>query len=483
MPAFLSHEKLVLMGGDLFALLLAFFLGRLGSWWWSDLSLQDAYFTAWWQQMGPLRILVIIALVLGTLMAFSALGHYSQRKPFWDEVRQTWKVLLTAAAMDMIMGFLGKWTFSRVWVLTSWALTLLLVPVFRVQVKHALIRAGGWVRPTVILGTGRHALDAAAALRSEPLMGFEIIAFLAPPAGDADVPSHLRLSDRAIPVLPLGEDPQSALEALRQPHVVVALDGASLQAHQRLLQRLSRRYQDLNIVPAIGGLPILGLETTHFYSHEVLLLRVRNNLARRGPQIIKRLFDVLVASLLLLCLSPLLVYFLVAIRRDGGEAIYGHRRVGRYGKSFVCYKFRSMVADSDAVLARLLETDPRARQEWKRDFKLRNDPRVTPIGAFLRKTSLDELPQLWNVLKGDMSLVGPRPVVADELERYGDEVDYYLEARPGITGLWQISGRNDVDYSYRVYLDSWYVKNWSLWYDIVILIKTVSVVFGRRGAY
>jgi undecaprenyl-phosphate galactose phosphotransferase len=131
----------------------------------------------------------------------------------------------------------------------------------------------------------------------------------------------------------------------------------------------------------------------------------------------------------------------------------------------------------------VLASDASARMEWERDFKLRNDPRITPIGAFLRKTSLDELPQLWNVLKGDMSLVGPRPIVTEEMDRYGDQLGYYLEARPGMTGLWQISGRNDVDYSARVNLDAWYVRNWSLWYDIVILLKTINVVFRRHGAY
>ena len=130
-----------------------------------------------------------------------------------------------------------------------------------------------------------------------------------------------------------------------------------------------------------------------------------------------------------------------------------------------------------------MENDHDARTEWQKDFKLKNDPRITSIGRFIRKTSLDELPQLFNVLKGEMSLVGPRPVIKEELERYADDVDYYLMVKPGMTGLWQVSGRNDVDYATRVYFDSWYVKNWSLWNDIAILFKTVSVVFLSKGAY
>jgi len=142
-----------------------------------------------------------------------------------------------------------------------------------------------------------------------------------------------------------------------------------------------------------------------------------------------------------------------------------------------------MRSDADKVLKELLEKDTVARAEWDKDFKLKNDPRITPIGQFLRKTSLDELPQIINVIKREMSLVGPRPIVTAELERYGDYVNLYLQVLPGVTGLWQVSGRNDTSYAERVSLDAWYVQNWSVWYDIAILFKTVDVVFNRRGAY
>ena len=142
-----------------------------------------------------------------------------------------------------------------------------------------------------------------------------------------------------------------------------------------------------------------------------------------------------------------------------------------------------MINNSNEILSELLANDPIAREEWEKDHKLKNDPRITSVGHFIRNTSLDELPQLWNVIRGEMSLVGPRPIVDAELEKYGDDVIYYLMVRPGMTGLWQVSGRNDVDYERRVFFDSWYVKNWSLWNDMVILIKTINVVFKRSGAY
>jgi undecaprenyl-phosphate galactose phosphotransferase len=197
----------------------------------------------------------------------------------------------------------------------------------------------------------------------------------------------------------------------------------------------------------------------------------------------KRSFDVVGSLALLALFGPLLLLIAVVVRFDGGPALFGHRRIGAAGTSFRCWKFRSMVLDAEAVLAQTLATDAQARAEWDKDFKLRNDPRVTPLGNFLRKSSLDELPQLFNVLKGEMSLVGPRPIVAAEVERYGQAMEEYRACKPGITGLWQVSGRNDVDYAERVELDRRYAWSWSLKGDLVILVRTLGVVARRSGAY
>lgn len=197
----------------------------------------------------------------------------------------------------------------------------------------------------------------------------------------------------------------------------------------------------------------------------------------------KRVFDVVASLGLLLFFGPLLLVIALAVRCDGGPALFGHRRIGAGGLSFRCWKFRSMVPDSEAVLAETLATNAAARAEWERDFKLRNDPRVTRLGGFLRKSSLDELPQLFNVLKGEMSLVGPRPIVAAEIARYGKAMAEYHACKPGITGLWQVSGRNDVDYAERVELDRRYAWSWSLKTDLVILVRTLGVVARRSGAY
>ena len=197
----------------------------------------------------------------------------------------------------------------------------------------------------------------------------------------------------------------------------------------------------------------------------------------------KRVLDVIGAVVLGLVFAPLIVAIVFLMRRGGGSVIYRHRRVGRGGRMFYCLKFRTMIPNADQVLRELLEANPELQAEWVRDHKLRNDPRVTGLGRFLRRTSLDELPQLLNVLRGEMSLVGPRPVIREELLRYGRSVDTYLAAKPGITGLWQVTGRNNTDYRRRVVLDTYYVRNQNLLLDLYILAKTTGVVLGGKGAY
>jgi exopolysaccharide production protein ExoY len=202
-----------------------------------------------------------------------------------------------------------------------------------------------------------------------------------------------------------------------------------------------------------------------------------------GYPVGKRTLDVVGAVILAAVFSPLVLVIIAVMGWEEGSIIYRHRRVGRDGQSFECLKFRTMVPNADQVLRELLERDPVIKAEWLRDHKLRCDPRVTRLGKFLRRTSLDELPQLWNVMRGEMSLVGPRPVVREELLRYGRNVRAYLSAKPGITGLWQVKGRNDTDYRRRVVLDTYYVRNQNLLLDLYILLKTTRVVLGGSGAY
>ncbi|MER8753779.1 sugar transferase [Mesorhizobium sp. M1050] len=204
--------------------------------------------------------------------------------------------------------------------------------------------------------------------------------------------------------------------------------------------------------------------------------RIGQNLRPLGGRP-KRIMDMAVASIALVLAAPvMLAVALLILLTDGGPAVFSHTRVGFNGKRFACYKFRTMVANSERVLADYLASNPEAAKEWEQNWKIKNDPRITFLGHILRKSSLDELPQLINVLRGEMSCVGPRPVVPDELQRYGSCAIDYLKTRPGLTGLWQVNGRDAMDYPSRVSIDSRYVREWSLWADVVILIRTVFAV-------
>jgi lipopolysaccharide/colanic/teichoic acid biosynthesis glycosyltransferase len=197
-----------------------------------------------------------------------------------------------------------------------------------------------------------------------------------------------------------------------------------------------------------------------------------------------RVLDLLVATAALVFAAPLLIGIALAIKlQDGGPVVFAQTRIGRNGVPFRCLKFRSMRVDAEQVLRDLLAADPYAQAEWAADQKLRRDPRITPFGAFLRTSSLDELMQVFNVLRGEMSIVGPRPIVPSEIARYGRAYPDYCSVRPGITGLWQISGRNDVAYRRRVAIDKLYVRSKSLPLDIAIMLKTVVVVLTRKGSY
>lgn len=195
----------------------------------------------------------------------------------------------------------------------------------------------------------------------------------------------------------------------------------------------------------------------------------------------KRILDVAGAVLLGVLFAPLIVAIVCLLRQQGGVVLFRHRRVGLHGEVFECLKFRTMIPDAERALADILEQNPALREEWLRDHKLKDDPRVTKIGRLLRRTGLDELPQLWNVVRGDMSLVGPRPIVREELIRYGRMAAVYTSTRPGLTGLWQVSGRDAVRYRRRVAMDVYYVRNSHLLMDLDILCRTVAVVLAARG--
>ena len=265
-------------------------------------------------------------------------------------------------------------------------------------------------------------------------------------------------------------------------HALVAMPGAP---SQRLLE-LERSIRDL-LPHLIVVPPLVGFAAAGVRAHDlggVLALEVRRQLLLPGPRLTKRALELaLIVGTAPLWLPLMALIVLAVAVTSRGPVFYGQERLGRDGRTFRAWKFRSMVRDADAVLARYLAAHPELRAEWERDHKLKCDPRVTAVGRLLRPLSLDELPQFFNVLRGEMALVGPRPIVSSEVAKYGDVFDLYRRVRPGLTGLWQVSGRNDLSYSERVAIDAYYVRNWSPWLDAWIIARTVRVVLLRDGAY
>lgn len=405
------------------------------------------------------------------------LRHYFYRKTFWFELKEILRTLVIFAIIEIAVIAFTTWSFSRaLWVIT-WIFILLLVPFSRILTKYLLNKLGYWQRDTWIIGSGNNAIEAYKAIISEQNLGLKIIGFIASEGGvrAGETINGIKVISNDIDWL-RGED--------KKTQFIVAVESHQSEMRNSWLRNfMIQGFRYVSVIPTLRGMPLDSTDISFIFSHEVMIFRVQQNLAKLSSRTLKRLFDIIASIAIIILLSPVLLYIIRQVKKDGGPAIYGHERIGKDGKPFKCLKFRSMVTNSKDVLNELLQNDPEAKREWDTTFKLKNDPRITKIGAVLRRTSLDELPQLFNVLKGEMSLVGPRPIITAELERYNEEVDYYLLSKPGMTGLWQVSGRSDVDYETRVYLDAWYVKNWSMWNDIAILFKTVGVVLKKDGAY
>jgi UDP-galactose-lipid carrier transferase len=421
----------------------------------------------------------IIAITVGWF--WSSLEHYARRRPFWDELREVFRVLTIMFMVSGAVAFVAGLDTAPTSHLVMWACNFLLLPLGRGGVRQLLADLDLWKVPAVIVGTGDNAREAALAIVGESSMGYRISGFIN--AGEHGSPSSSPPADGtdALHLLP-----ESVLFAPGfDARIILALDSMTTPESQSLIRRILIAHRNIHVIPSIRGLPLFGTQLSHFFSHEVLFLTVRSNLSRRSLQFIKRTFDILGAVVLLIALCPLMAYVAWRIwREDGSPIIFHQPRLARGSGEFGFLKFRSMVRNADEVLARWRKSDsPEWREYYSCNFKLKNDPRLLGVGSWIRSMSIDELPQLVNVIKGEMSLVGPRPLLARELVEYGDSIHFYRQARPGITGLWQISGRSETKFEDRALLDEWYVQNWSLWYDIAILFKTIRVVFAREGAH
>ena len=421
-------------------------------------------------------IALIVLITTGVLLISNlSEGHYSRGKLFWSQVTEAIQAVAYAVAMTTVALFATKEDFSRPWLVSFWLLVILILPIFRLLSTKYLINKGIWFRNAVVIGDGENARSAAAALESDKYLGFKVVGFIRK--------THTAIAGQNYEMRRVASQHLTGHPGEIE-FVVFAFDTADeFTIHRNEIEDLMAKSSSVVLAPPLAGLPMHEAEVLSVFKHDAVLLRLHNNLKKPWSLVLKRAFDLITCGIVTLLISPLLIIITLLVARNGGNPIFAHTRIGKNGKSFSCYKFRTMVPDADEKLAQLLLTNPELKLEWDTTFKLKNDVRVTPIGRFLRSTSLDELPQLWNVVKGDMSLVGPRPIVKEEIARYGDDFVYFSSTKPGITGLWQISGRSDLGYAERIRLDKWYIRNWSVWQDVVILLKSIPIVLSKRGAY
>lgn len=404
---------------------------------------------------------------------------YTRRMPFYKEVEltffSTWYSVLA-----IIFGLYTIQTVtstSRFFICILALLAFIYLVVLRYIVKKFLIKNEFLVIPVLIIGAGKTAEILVNSIANDPGMGYKVIGLLE----DNSVKSGLL---ERFPVLGSFSDAENVIKNYNISRVFIAAPGMDAEKLGLLIFKIQPLVHQLSIIPNISGAPMSNIEVESMFYEKLLILRLKNHLSSSWNIFVKALFDYTLTILGTIFVLPILILLAIIIKIDSpGPIIYNGYRLGKNGKLFRCYKFRSMYANSNEILKRYFENHQEDYNNWIKYHKLANDPRVTPFGAFMRKTSLDELPQFFNVLLGDMSLVGPRPYLPTEKEEMGEFANTILITKPGITGYWQTSGRSNVSFKERVYMDCWYICNWNIWLDIIMLFKTFVVVLKRKGAY
>ncbi|MEW6569625.1 MAG: undecaprenyl-phosphate galactose phosphotransferase WbaP [Nitrospirota bacterium] len=407
-------------------------------------------------------------------------GMYDNYLPFWDEVRDIVKAVSLASITLMAIVTLGKMggKISRLVLLSMWVFSVFFFPLFRLWGKRFLYKAGIWKEKILVLGAGNAGRLVAEGLRREKHMGYDVIGFL-----DDDEQKIGKMIDGRKVLGKISKFPLF-LKKMKINTVIIAIPSLPPHELSSLTSSVQKNAANTMIIPDLKGIALLNTDLLHLFREELFLLNIRNNLKSRTNRYMKKFFDFAASVVSLPLLLPMVGIIGIIIRLESsGHAIYAHERIGKNGRPFRCYKFRTMYRDAEEKLKEILETNDGIRNEWLNNWKLKDDPRITKIGRFLRRTSLDELPQIFNVLKGEMSFVGPRPYLPREKKGIEENLQVICSAKPGITGLWQVSGRSDTGYKYRLKLDAWYVMNWSLWLDIAIIFKTIRVVLKAQGAY
>ncbi|MCS7245734.1 MAG: exopolysaccharide biosynthesis polyprenyl glycosylphosphotransferase [candidate division WOR-3 bacterium] len=373
-------------------------------------------------------------------------GIYTHRFSFFEESYRIFRILTISLMSILVFALIyNVYAISRYMLLVFWFFGSIFLIAQKYLFKRYIFKKGWFLKKVYILNNSSNYDLAKKIINENIYLGYEIV-----------------------------EDEKEASE------VIVLNPRIDLNE----LSKLFKKYKSLKFAFAEDGIPLLNVQVENIFTRPLSFISVRNNLVSKTMEINKRIFDIVFATFLLILFFPVMVIiaFLVKLTSKG-PIFYIQERPGKHGKVIKIYKFRTMYMDAEGKLKEVLEKDQSLKLEFQKYKKLKDDPRITKVGKFLRKFSLDELPQLFNVIKGDMSIVGPRPYQLDELKEMGEYKDIIFSVKPGLTGLWQISGRSDLNFETKLKLETWYVLNWNFWLDIFIIIRTIPIVISGKGAY
>ncbi len=437
-------NSIVLIVSDLLFVTSALFISHGERLWLDGFRLFDNY------DADPVRYMFSGLLYIFLPVLFFYRGLYQKRNDFWEESRIIMQSVLILFVLIAAYVFLTKTSlyYSRTMVILLFINLLWVLPIGRVAAKKFLTLAGSWQVSAYIDGNEVQAEKLSGDLAANWFLGYRSVANFA----DADI-------------------------------VFIATKGMAVEQLEEKIAFYRHQIPEVVVIPYLSNLSFANAEIIDLRIGQVSMINIQNQLYRSKNIALKNSMEFMIVMLLL----PIffLVYSVIAlwIKFDSlGPVLYRQKRLGKNGEQFECYKFRTMAVGSDAVLDAYLQAHPEEVAYYEQFHKYRNDPRITKAGYWLRRFSFDELPQMLNILKGEMSLIGPRPYMLEERSILGENVETILHVRPGLTGFWQIKGRNDLSFAERVELDVWYIRNWSLWLDFIIFIKTFEVLVTRRGA-
>ncbi|MFK7839554.1 MAG: exopolysaccharide biosynthesis polyprenyl glycosylphosphotransferase [Bdellovibrionales bacterium] len=429
---------------------------------------------------------ITFALAISMIGLLLTTGEYRKRKPIWEKILRVVKLCFIMLAIDIITRSAANYGQPSLYPLVYWPVSLSLLVVFCFVLNSIKNHVPGWQIPAVIIGDVNIVTHILHAIATDRGMGYAPHRVLM--RGDVDKrfdKDEAPLLYRDIQLQDGRENYADFIKDNLDNHFIISMDTFRGDERDDLLRLLNEQNARFSLVPMISQMSLYQKDPLYFFGHDVMFIETKRYKLTIWEKAIKRGVDILGASvgLLILGLPMALIAWKLRQESPDEDVLYCGDRVGQHLKTFKCLKFRTMESNSQYLLDAHLAANPEDKAYWDRFLKLPNDPRVrTKMTKFIRQKSLDELPQLWNVLKGEMSLVGPRPILTSEIGLYGDPIKYYETMRPGLTGLWQVSGRSETSFMRRVVWDRWYVRNWSFWGDIVIIIKTIFVVLCGKGA-